>query len=251
MTHRRIVIMGATSGIGYHTARLFAEAGWMVGVAGRRIDELEKLRKEFPEQIVSSQIDITNANAEEELLALVERLGGMDTYLHVSGIGFQNHQLTTNVELNIVRTNAEGFTRMIDTAYNLLASHGGGHIAAISSIAGTRGLGSAPAYSATKRYQNCYIDSLAQLSRMSYAGITFTDIRPGFVGTALLSDGESYPMLMRVEKVARKVFRAVTSHRRRVVIDWRYGLLVALWRMIPQWLWERLTFIKTSKNKGV
>lgn len=249
MSQKRIVIMGATSGIGHHAARLFAEAGWKVGIAGRRIEKLESLRKEFPEQIATSQIDITTESATEELLNLIERLGGMDTYLHVSGIGFQNHQLVTDIELNIVRTNAVGFTRMIDTAYGYLASHGGGHIAAISSIAGTRGLGSAPAYSATKRYQNCYIDSLAQLSRMNRAGITFTDIRPGFVGTALLSDGESYPMLMSVEKVARKVFRAVSKHRRRVVIDWRYGVLVALWRMIPQWLWERLRFVKTAKKR--
>ncbi len=246
---RRIVIMGATSGIGYHTARLFAEAGWRVGVAGRRMERLTELQQLYPEQIVAQSIDITAKDATTSLMSLVEQLGGMDIYLHISGIGKQNQSLAEQIELSTVTTNVEGFTRMVGEAYRYFATRGGGHIAVISSIAGTRGLGSAPAYSATKRFQNCYIDSLVQLSRMSKTKVTFTDIRPGFVATPLLSDGENYPMLMNVEYVAKRVYRAVSTHRRRVVIDWRYAILVALWRMIPQPIWERLTIVKTANSK--
>ncbi|HCP59511.1 MAG TPA: oxidoreductase, partial [Alistipes obesi] len=66
-----------------------------------------------------------------------------------------------------------------------------------------------------------------------------TDIRPGFVATALLRNAD-YPMLMRPEKVAEKLFRALERSKRRVVIDRRYALLVRLWRLIPQGVWERL-----------
>ena len=49
---------------------------------------------------------------------------------------------------------------MVDTAFMYFKKNGGGHLAVISSIAGTKGLGVAPAYSATKRFQNTYIDAL-------------------------------------------------------------------------------------------
>ena len=116
---------------------------------------------------------------------------------------------------------------------------GGGHLAAISSIAGTKGLGAAAAYSASKRYQNTYLDALAQLSRMQRLDIRITDIRPGFVDTPLLREGK-YPMLMRPEKVAARIVRALEQRKRRIVIDRRYAVLVFFWRLIPEWLWERL-----------
>jgi short-subunit dehydrogenase len=112
--------------------------------------------------------------------------------------------------------------------------------AVISSIAGTKGLGAAPAYSATKRFQNTYIDALEQLAHIQKLPIRFTDIRPGFVATGLLNDGKHYPMLMHTEKVARHIVCALEKKKRIVVIDWRYRILVALWRLIPPFLWKRL-----------
>ena len=67
------------------------------------------------------------------------------------------------------------------------ASSGIGHIAAITSIAGTKGLDPAPSYSATKAMQNVYLQALKQHARSRGLDIRFTDIRPGFVDTALLS----------------------------------------------------------------
>lgn len=236
---KRIIIIGATSGIGLEVARLFLKAGWMVGAAGRREELLEKLRLEAPEQVRTCRIDINEADAEERLMSLIATLGGMDCYLHASGIGYYNPTLEADKELATLQTNGVGFVRMVRTAYDYMATHGGGQLAAISSIAGTKGLGMAPAYSATKRMQNCYLDALAQHARIAKTGVKITDIRPGFVRTALLAN-RPYPMLMQVEPVAQSIFQAIRKGRRSVVIDWRYSLLVALWRLIPRWLWERL-----------
>lgn len=241
---KRIVIVGATSGMGLEVARLALRAGWRVGAAGRRTDRLEALRAEAPEQVEIRQMDVTDPAAPEQLATLIERLGGMDIYLHSSGIGFRNEALDPAIELATARTNAEGFIRMVTAAYTYFRSHGGGQIAVISSIAGTKGLGAAPAYSATKRLQNTYIDALAQLARMQRARIRFTDIRPGFVDTPLLAADGGYPMLMPADKVARRIFRAIVRGRRRVVIDGRFAVLVFLWRLIPAWLWERLVIRK-------
>lgn len=241
---KRIVIVGATSGMGLEVARLALRAGWRVGAAGRRTDRLEALRAEAPEQVEIRQMDVTDPAAPEQLATLIERLGGMDIYLHSSGIGFRNEALDPAIELATARTNAEGFIRMVTAAYTYFRSHGGGQIAVISSIAGTKGLGAAPAYSATKRLQNTYIDALAQLARMQRARIRFTDIRPGFVDTPLLAADGGYPMLLPADRVARSIFRAIVRGRRRVVIDGRFAVLVFLWKLIPAWLWERLVIRK-------
>ena len=237
---KRIVIMGATSGLGLETARLCIREGWRVGAAGRRLEALEALRTEAPEQVEIEPMDITRDDAPEHLNSLIERLGGMDIYLHASGIGSRNIELRPDIELSTLRTNGEGFVRMIIAAFAYFRQTGGGQLAVISSIAGTRGLGAAPAYSATKRMQNTYIDALAQLARMEGLAIRFTDIRPGFVATPMLSPHGNYPLLMRPEKVARRIMEVLRRPRRRVVIDRRYALLVALWRAIPQGVWERL-----------
>lgn len=241
---KRIVIVGATSGLGLEVARLAIRAGWRVGAAGRRAELLEDLQAEAPAQVEIEPLDVTDPRAPELLSRLVERLGGMDIYLHSSGIGSRNEALDPTIELATARTNGEGFIRMVTAAYAWFREHGGGQIAVISSIAGTKGLGAAPAYSATKRMQNTYIDALAQLARMQRAGIRFTDIRPGFVATPLLASDGGYPMLMPADRVARSIFRAIVRRRRRVVIDGRFAALVFLWRMIPAWLWERLAIRK-------
>ena len=61
-----------------------------------------------------------------------------------------------------------------------------------------------------------------------------------FVATGLLNDGKHYLMLMHTEKVARHIVCALEKKKRIVVIDWRYRILVALWRLIPPFFWKRL-----------
>ena len=229
--------MGASSGIGLEVARLLKSRGWMVGVAARRVERLSEFE-------TAAQIDVTDTAAGEQLMRLVEQLGGMDLYFHASGVGWQNRELQEDIELRTMETNATGFTRMVGAAYRYMANHGGGHIAVISSIAGTKGLGPAPAYSATKALQNTYIEALEQLANAQKLNIRFTDLRPGFVDTDLLrpdsadATRQHYPILMNPTAVARDMVRAV-EHRRHVrVIDWRWRVVTAAWRLVPRWLWR-------------
>lgn len=237
---KQAVIIGATSGIGREVARLLVRKGYRLGVAGRREALLKELEKETPGQVIARQIDVTAEHSPDLLLDLIKELGGMDVFLLCSGIGKQNPTLQADIELSTAQTNVTGFIRMVDAAYAYFREQGGGHIAVISSIAGTKGLGAAPAYSATKRFQNTYIDALAQLARMQKLKIRFTDIRPGFVDTALLRGDKKYPMLMRPERVAARMVRALERQERVCTIDGRYRVLVFFWRLVPRWLWERL-----------
>ena len=232
---KKAIVVGASSGIGQEVAKLLMQQGWTVGVAARRVELLQHLGAAAVECI-----DVTKEDATEGLQRLIKKLGGMDLYFHASGIGRQNRELTADIELATVETNGMGFTRMIGEAYRYFAQQGGGHIAAITSIAGTKGLGPAPSYSATKAMQNVYLQALEQQARSRGLDIRFTDIRPGFVDTALLSGDFHYPMMLRPEKVAQEIVNAI-NHRRHIrVIDWKYRILTALWRRIPRWIWRRI-----------
>ncbi len=237
---KRVIIIGASSGIGMEVAKLLLDEGCRLGVAARREDRLQLLKQLAPDRVVTATIDVTAEGAEQRLRSLIDELGGMDLFFYASGIGKQNRTLTPEIELNTVNTNGMGFTRMIGEAYRYFADRGEGHIAAISSIAGTKGLGPAPSYSATKAMQNVYLQALEQQANARGLKIRFTDIRPGFVDTDLLKGDFRYPMMLKPEKVARQIVRAINSKRHVKVIDWRYAILTALWRRLPRPLWRHL-----------
>ena len=248
--------MGATSGIGQEVARLLAANGYEVGIAGRREERLVQMAQATPGIVAHRQIDVTKEDAPTELYKLIEELGGMDLYFHSSGIGWENVALDADKELKTVETNGVGFVRMVSAAYNWFAKQRAegdeqkasdkehkARIACITSIARTRGLGAAPAYSATKRMQAHYLECLSQQARMRHLNIGITDIRPGFVATDLIA-GSHFPLQLKAEDVARTIVRAIERGSEVVTIDWRYRLLVAAWQLIPRWLWVRLTAIK-------
>lgn len=237
---KKVIIIGATSGIGREVALIYIAQGWKVGVAGRREAELEALRSAYPEQVSAQALDVTKEDAPQKLQALIEQVGGMDVFLLSSGIGKQNPTLETGLELTTAATNVEGFIRMTNAAFHYFEQQGHGHLAVISSIAGTKGLGAAPAYSATKGFQNIYMDALDQLARMKKLNIRFTDIRPGFVATPLLNNQKKYPMLMDAPIVALDIVSAIEKKKRIAIIDWKFRLLVGFWRLIPKWIWLRL-----------
>ena len=240
MRDKNAIIVGASSGIGLEVAKKLLSEGWRIGVAARREEQLLALKATAADRVEIMTIDVTKTDAGDRLRTLIERLGGMDLYFHASGIGKQNRTLEEDIELSTVETNAVGFTRMVGEAYRYFAKKGVGHIAAITSIAGTKGLGPAPAYSATKAMQATYLQALEQQARQNGLNIGFTDIRPGFVDTALLSGTFKYPMLMKPETVARDIVCSIKKKRHVRVIDMRYRVLTILWRLIPNWIWRRM-----------
>lgn len=237
---KRVVIIGASSGMGLEVAKLYLARGYCLGIAARREDRLLALKQEAPDRVATAMIDVTSEDAPQRLRSLIGELGGMDVFFYSSGIGKQNRTLTPDIEINTMKTNALGFTRMIGEAYRYFAEQGKGHIAAITSIAGTKGLGPAPSYSATKAMQNVYLEALEQQANARGLDIRFTDIRPGFVNTDLLSGDFHYPMMLKPDRVARQIVKAIDHHRHVIVVDWKYRILTPLWRLVPRPLWRHL-----------
>lgn len=237
-----IAIIGATSGIGRRVAEDFASYGWRVAVAGRRVEALKEFCQVHPDSVYEA-IDVTTPEAVAKFYKLIERANGVDVVLFCSGIGKQNPELNTADEVRTLDTNVVGFARIVTAAYKYFrdtANNAPGRIAVVTSVAGTRGIGVAAAYSASKRFQQTYIDALEQLAHKQEVNVRFTDIRPGFIRTDLLNADASYPLEMTLDYAAPLIEAAILKGKRVATVDWRWRLLTSVWRRLPRVLWANM-----------
>lgn len=238
---KKVVIMGASSGMGYAVAEALASRGVKVGLAARHTHTLLELKEKYPDFVEYEKIDVTKSDAKSKLGTLIDKLGGMDIYFHVAGIGYENLTLDPEREVEIIKTNAVGFSRMICCAYRYFRDNRiKGQIAAITSVAGTKGIGRLSAYSASKKFGQTYLVALEQLAHEEGADVSFTDIRPGWVRTPLVPDDRKFPMEMSVDYVVPYIIKAIVRKERVSVIDWRWNALVGVWRNIPNALWTKM-----------
>ena len=152
---KRILIVGATSGIGEGLARLYAERGEVkIGVMGRRSGRLKDLCASRPDVFEAEVCDVTDTEALPVALErLASRLGGVDILVLSSGTGDLNPELDYAVERCTLDTNVTGWTCVADWAIRYFENRGQGHLATVTSVGGLRGSGAAPAYNATKSFQ--------------------------------------------------------------------------------------------------
>lgn len=243
---RTILIVGASSGLGQQIALTYAARGWKVGICARREQPLRQMAQTYPDQIRYRVLDVTRPDSVDTLLELIRELDGIDIILYAAGCGWNNPELISAKDQATIATNVDGFTRIVNAAFTYFAdnatpSRTKAQICAITSIAGTKGIGISATYSATKRYQNTYLQALSQLARTRRLDIDITDIRPGFIDTDLLdTQAHKYPMLMNVDYAARRIVRAIDRRRKIAYIDSRWHAVVIAWRLIPNPLWRRL-----------
>lgn len=227
--------MGATSGLGLNLAKMFLAQGWKVGACGRNAAALAELKALAPDKIETAVIDITANDAPDRLTTLIDELGGMDIYFHGSGILRESDPAAT------VATNVGGFTRMLNAAFDYFSRRAcSGRIVAISSIAGTRGLGDLACYSATKAYDSTFMEALRQRAHKEHLPLRIVDIRPGWTRTPLLDADKHYLLEMDEQTVCRGIFRATLRSRRVAIIGLRWQLLCGIQRLVPGWIWERI-----------
>lgn len=241
----RIVIMGATSGLGRRLALRYIEAGWTAGLAGRNIGRLEELQSVAPDRVEIERIDITCDDAVERLGILIEKIGGMNVYLHCSGILTDEDELTEDSQSRVIATNTMGFAVMTSAAYRYFRDNNGSiadrrQIAAITSIAGIRGLAELPGYSASKAFDIHYLEALRQRADARGLSLAVTDIRPGWTRTPLLSSGRRYLLEMDEKRVADLIYRAIERKSGNVVIGMRWKVLTTLQRMLPAGIWKKI-----------
>ncbi len=236
----KIIILGATSGLGKGTAELFAAAGHTVAVAGRRIDRLEKLSQKFPDNILYEEIDVTKPDLENKLGLLTQRLGGCDLFLYSSGVGKQNYEMDLTLEKWTNDVNINGFVTSMCFMFQFFKNQGSGHIAVISSVAGFRGIGGSSSYSASKGYQRLYLEAMAHGAHIQKWNIKFTTIIPGFVDTEII-EGQNYPLTLSCDKAVKVIFKGLLKKKRTIYVDGKWRYISALMRIIPGYFWEKMT----------
>jgi short-subunit dehydrogenase len=235
---KNAIIFGATSGIGEALVRFLVEDGYIVVVAGRRIDRLQVIKEKYGESIIIKQNDITQVKELQSVFdEIVAELRTVDLVIQSSGIGYVNVELDWDKEEDTIYTNVHGVTKLYGLAMQLFAKQKFGHLVGISSIASIRGSKYAPAYFASKAYQKAYMESLYLKSPKS---VYVTEIRPGYVDTKMAL-GDDIFWMVPVQKAAKQIYKAIKKRKRVAYISRRWIIIAYILKLVPAWLLKRAT----------
>lgn len=232
-------MIGATSGIGNELAQILIQNGYKVGITGRRLAELERLKKRNPEHFIVSSFDCTKENNSKKLNDLVDQIGGLDLLIFSSGTGNLNKSLDFEIENKTNLLNVNAFTEIVDRTFNYFEKQGNGHLVAISSIAGIRGSGIAPAYNASKAYQINYLEGLRQKATKVKMPIYVTDIRPGFVDTDM-AKGDGQFWVATNQKASRQIFGIIQRKKEIGYVTKRWWFIAKLLWLVPNAIYKRM-----------
>ncbi|MFC4212520.1 SDR family NAD(P)-dependent oxidoreductase [Pedobacter lithocola] len=237
---KKVLIIGATSGMGRSLTIQMSAMGYMVGITGKRQVLLNEIEGLNPPKIFGSCFDV---NDEFELLEnlneLIDRIGGFDILIYSAGYGEINENLDNLIEQDTIRTNVRSFTNVITFAFDYFKQQGFGQIAAITSVAGLRGNDKAPAYSASKAFQINYLEGLAMKARKLKININILDIRPGYVDTAM-AKGDNLFWVTTVKKAAKQIIHGLEHKHEVIYVSKRWRLFAWIFKIIPRYLCEKL-----------
>lgn len=233
---KKIVIIGATTGIGRASAELYAQKGYEVAITGRRLNLLDEVKDKYPNaKIITRQMDVADTESSRKTMdELAEILGGIDIILLNAGVGYP--KATYEQEISTVDINARGFLALANWSYEYFSKKGSGQFAGVSSVAGVRSSPYAPEYHASKAFISSYMEGLRLRSRKWNPNISVTDIRPGYVDTPMTKSNKGMFWVATPEKAASQIYDAINARKSVVYITKRYVLLATLLRILPEWL---------------
>jgi len=237
---RKVLIIGASSGIGRELAIILAKKGYEIGLMARRIKNLEILQNEIQSRTHIGYVDIANpSDAIEKTQEMVDKMGGLDLIILNAGTGFLNSELDWSKEKQTIDVNVQGFCALVGLGYKYFAHQGHGHVVGISSIGALRGNHLAPAYNASKAFMSNYLEGLRKKAYHDKIPITVTDIKPGFVDTDM-AKGEGKFWVASPQKAAEQIYDAIKAKKKHAYITHRWWLIGWLMKLMPDWLYFRI-----------
>lgn len=238
--HMKIIIIGATTGIGKALAELYISQGNEVILTGRRLKLLEEIQEAYPtQQIHISQMDVVDiTDTRHKMQALADRHGGFDKIIINAGVGFG--KASFEEEIQTIDVNVKGFVAIAQWAYAYFKNKGSGHIVGVSSLAALRSSPYAPEYHASKAFVSSYMEGLRLRSSKFRHNIAVTDIRPGFVDTPMTKQNKGMFWVASPEKAAKQIVTAIESKKNVAYITKRYFLLAILMKVFPEWLLAKI-----------
>lgn len=237
---KKAIVIGASSGIGRELAKLLAADDYTIAIMARRTNLLNALQSELPNGALVKQLDVENTNDSVSILTeLIEEMAGVDLIVFAAGNGELNENLEWELEHASIATNVVGFAAVANIALKHFIKRKSGHFVAISSVAALRGGKASPAYNASKAYISNYLEGLRQKVTCLGLPIIITDIKPGFVDTAM-AKGEGQFWVASAQKAARQIYDAINKRKSHVYVTKRWRLIAWLLRTMPNYLYNRL-----------
>lgn len=242
---RRYLLTGASSGIGMALARELAARGHDLALAARREETLqqlaEELRAHHGRNIAVLPLDVTDYAACQDAVGLAKSaLGGLDGLIANAGIGLAGKVGTGRFERfqQTLETNLIGTIACLDAAAQLFREQGHGHLVAVASVAGKRGLPATAGYSASKAGLISYMEALElELYR---SPLRTTLLLPGYIDTPINQGAGPRPFLIDVEHGARLIAQHIERQTRRAYVPgWPWALIGRLLPLLPNALLAR------------
>jgi short-subunit dehydrogenase len=243
-TERVMLVTGASSGIGRALARLLAARGAKVGLIARRSDLLEEAGTEILRQGGKAAWAPADVSSREQVVfairELASRLGPVDVLLANAGVGMPTLLDPINVPdiEAMFRVNVLGVVYAIEAVLPEMLARKHGHLAAVSSLAGFKGLPGESAYCASKAAVNVYMEGLR--IHLRDKGIRVTTLCPGFVRTPMTAANKFHmPFLLEADQAAEQIVWALARKRKVYSFPWQTSLLMRLTRWVPDWALAR------------
>ena len=244
--NKTVLLTGASSGIGEALAVALAGKGAVIGLLARREELLSEIAVKCASAGGTARVFACDVVDAEAVAAAAKEFraefGHIDIMIANAGIG-GNDAATRSYEPAAVRKlieiNLLGAVNSIHAVVPQMLARGSGHLVAISSLAGFRGLPNSAAYSASKAGMTAFFESV----RLDVAskGVDVTIIQPGFIRTPL-TDGRTnnMPFLMELDNAIPHFIRAIEKKKRFAAFPWQLATIVRAGKFMPSWLYDRI-----------
>jgi short-subunit dehydrogenase len=245
----RVVISGASSGIGEALARFYdAPENVIALISRRRVENLQRAKA------VSYPLDVTDVSALAKAAKdFAERFGAPDLVIATVGvsIGTTGENIDDAATLRrVLDVNVVGLAATLAAFAPAMRRAGRGTLVGVASVAGFRGLPGAGAYSASKSAAITWLESLR--TELYGSGVSVVCICPGYIDTPMTRVNKyRMPFLIPADEAARRIARAIAARRRLAVIPWQMAAVSVLLRLLPGWLYDRLAARAPRKPKDI
>lgn len=237
----KILITGASSGIGKELAKLYATKENELILLARRQTNLINLQQELTSHVKSIEIVVGDVSEFDELQEKIKHLGAVDMVILNAGMSI-GHSLEI--------TPFKDFKKLYDV--NLLANHAilelllplfkaqkSGKIVFISSLASLISMPTSKAYSSSKRALNAYAEGIRYKYKKD--NIKVINILPGFIQSELTDKNEfKMPFLLSTKEGAAKIYKAIENNKRFYAFPLRFYLIIKILNLLPQFLRDKI-----------
>lgn len=255
MENRTAFITGASSGIGRALALRLAAGGVEVALAARRAEMLSNLAAEISASGGKARVYPFDVGDPEATVAALTRadqeMGGLDLVVANAGVGTQRWagKLTWQDVKPTLAVNVTGAAATLTALLPRMVERKRGHLVGVSSLAQYRALPQAATYSASKAFLSTFLEGLRM--DLSGTGVAVTDVRPGFVRTAMTAPNKfPMPFLLEVDQAADIIARAIKEREPLCEFPWQMAAVMRSTRLLPASLYARAAARMKSKGNG-